>query len=130
MGQDWLRKIQIDWKEITSVPVQSIGIAPAELDSMLKKYQEVFVDGLGTMSSVCATLKLKKEASARFFHPQPIPFALWGPVEEELNRLEQKGILKKVIHSKWTAPIVPVPKKDGRVRICGNYKLLLIRLSM
>jgi len=123
LGRDWLRKIQLDWKEITSVPVQSISIAPAELDAMLKKYQEVFVDGLGTMSSVCATLKLKKEASPRFFRPRPIPFALRGPVEEELNRLEQEGILKKVMHSKWAAPIVPVPKKDGRVRICGDYKV-------
>ena len=60
MGRDWLRKIQR--KKITGVPVQPIGIAPAELDAMLKKYQEVIVDGLGTMSSVRATLKLKKEA--------------------------------------------------------------------
>ena len=60
LGQDWLMKIQLDWKEIASVPVKSIGIAPAELDAMLKKYQEEFLDGLGTMSSVCATLKLKQ----------------------------------------------------------------------
>jgi len=58
LGRDWLRKIQR--KKITGVPVQPIGIAPAELDAMLKKYQEEFLDGLGTMSSVCATLKLKQ----------------------------------------------------------------------
>ena len=29
---------------------------------------------------------------------------------------------KKITHSDWAAPIVPVPKKDGRIRICGGYK--------
>ena len=37
--------------------------------------------------------------------------------------MEEKGILKKVSHSEWAAPIVPVPKKDGTVRICGDYKV-------
>jgi len=25
------------------------------------------------------------------------------------------------MHSKWATQIVPVPKKDGKVRICGDY---------
>ena len=32
-------------------------------------------------------------------------------------------MLKKVDHSDWAAPIVPVPKKDGKVRVCGDYKV-------
>ena len=28
-----------------------------------------------------------------------------------------------VNHSDWTAPIVAVPKGDGQIRICGDYKL-------
>ena len=37
--------------------------------------------------------------------------------------IEEKGILKKVSHSSWVAPIVPVPKRDGKVRICWDYKV-------
>ena len=70
-------------------------------------------------------MKLKEDASPKFFRPRPIPFALREPVEQELNRLEQEGILKKVVHSNWAAPIVPVPKKDGKIGICGDYKVTI-----
>ena len=50
-----------------------------------------------------------------------VPYPLH--LEQELKRLEEKGILKKVSHSDWAAPIVPVPKKDGKVRVCGDYKV-------
>ena len=44
-------------------------------------------------------------------------------VEEELRRLQNEGILTKVEWSEWGTPIVPVPKKDGSVRICDDYKV-------
>ena len=44
-------------------------------------------------------------------------------VSRELERLEEEGILRKVDHSDWASPIVPVLKRDGSVRICGDYKV-------
>ena len=44
-------------------------------------------------------------------------------IENELGRLESNDIIKKVEHSDWATPIVPVLKKDGTVRICGDYKI-------
>ena len=32
-------------------------------------------------------------------------------------------MLEKVRFSNWAAPIVPVVKPDGGVRICGDYKV-------
>ncbi len=42
---------------------------------------------------------------------------------EELDRLEKEGILVRVSSSEWATPIVPVPKGDGRIRLCGDYKV-------
>ena len=51
-----------------------------------------------------------------------VPFALKAAVEKELLRLENLGILEKVSSSEWATPIVAVPKKEGNIRICGDYK--------
>lgn len=37
----------------------------------------------------------------------------------------KEGILEPVTHSSWAAPIVAVPKEDGRFRICGDYKVMM-----
>ena len=46
-------------------------------------------------------------------------------MEAELNKPEEHGIIIKVDHSYWASPIVVVPKADGSVRICGNYKVTI-----
>ena len=39
--------------------------------------------------------------------------------------MEKQGIIRKVDSSDWAAPIVAVPKKDGRFRLCGDYKFTI-----
>ena len=54
-----------------------------------------------------------------------MPFALKEAVEKEIERLEKSGSLKQVEYSDWASPIVPVPKKDGTLRLCGDFKVSL-----
>ena len=70
-----------------------------------------------------ATLQVHPEAQPKFFKPRSVPFAIKGAIEAELDRLEASGALQKVPHSDWATPIVPVPKKYGKFRICGDYKV-------
>jgi len=66
------------------------------------------------------------ETAKPLFHcPRSVLFALKAHVESELDWLEEAGVLEKVSFSGWAAPIVAVPKKDGRVHICGNYKVTI-----
>ena len=41
---------------------------------------------------------------------------------KELNRLEVSGVLWKVDHSEWAAPIVSIPKED---EISRDYKVMI-----
>ena len=43
-------------------------------------------------------------------------------VELEIEIMENEGILKYGTFSEWASPIVIVPRSDGRLFICGDYK--------
>ena len=36
--------------------------------------------------------------------------------------MQAAGIIAPTKFSQWAAPIVPILKKDGSIRICGDYK--------
>ena len=64
----------------------------------------------------------KENSKPKFCKPRQVPFALKEPLERELTRLEGLGILQKIKHTEWAAPVVVVPKGDGCLRVCGDYK--------
>ena len=82
-----------------------------------------FRDELGTISGETAKIHADPTVQPRFCKPISIPYALIARVEAELERLETEGIIKPVRSSDWAAPIVPVVKHDGSIRVCGDYKL-------
>ena len=46
-------------------------------------------------------------------------------IEEALNPLEADGVLVKVTHNDWAAPIVTVPKRDSSIRLYRDYKVIV-----
>ena len=54
--------------------------------------------------------------------PGPTHYTLYQKVTDELNRLETEGIIERVTHSECAAPIVPVMKTNGQVRLCGCFR--------
>ena len=85
----------------------------------------MFEPGLGTIEGVEAKFYVDPQAQPAFFKACAVPFALRQKVDAELDRLEKQGVIKPVQFSDWAAPIVPVIKGDGTVRICGDYKLTI-----
>jgi len=99
--------------------------ARAGVKTLLKKYAPVFQEGLGEMNTFTATMNVKEGAKPKFCKARPVPFALREAVERELDRLEKAGIIEKVKYSQWAAPVVPVPKGDGQLRLCGDYEVTI-----
>ena len=70
---------------------------------------------------------MEESEHPHFFKPRSVPLALKTKVEAELERLVEEGIVEPVTFSEWAAPIIPVMKGDGSIRICGDYKLTVNR---
>ena len=68
-------------------------------------------------------LLVDPSVSPKFYKARTVPFALKERVEIELQKLEASGIISPVDQSDWAAPIVPVMKQNGHVRVCGDYRV-------
>lgn len=121
-GRDWLRTFQVDWHEIKMVRSLS---TQAELKNILDEHKAIFSEGIGKLKGIKGSITLEENAQPKFHKARLVPYSLKPKVEAELQRLEQQGIITPVKHSKWAAPIVPVVKKSGQVRVCGDFKVTL-----
>ena len=104
-------------------------VSQPSLQPVLDQHKEVFNDELGTVKDAAAKFQIDTEAAPKFYKPRPVPYAMRNLVEKELERLQLQGIIEPVKLSDWAAPIVPVLKKDGSIRICGDYKLTVNRAA-
>ena len=77
----------------------------------------MFKEKLGEIKGIKAKISIDPQAQPHFCKPHPLPFALQNKVEKELERLEKEGIIKAMEYADWAAPIVPVVKGDGSIRI-------------
>ena len=116
LGRNWLPHLKLDWGQVKRV-------WGPEVEDMTHKYAAVFKEELGKVKGYKAKIHLKENASPHFCKPRPVPFAIKEKVEQELRRLQDEGIISPVEFSEWAAPIVPVIKTDGKIRICGDYKV-------
>ncbi|KAJ8872026.1 hypothetical protein PR048_028366 [Dryococelus australis] len=78
---------------------------------------------LGTYTKGTATLHVKQDVKPQYKKARALLFSLKTKVEQELDRLVKVWVLKPVEFNEWATPIVPIIKKDGTVRICGDYNI-------
>ena len=74
------------------------------------------------ISSLTAFLHEGRQ-STKIYKARLVLYAMKPRVELKLKRLKKEGILHNVQFTKWSTPIVPVVKANGRVQICGDYKI-------
>ena len=90
----------------------------------------MFSNSLGLLQDTTAKLYVNTEAAPKFFRARPVPYRLKNKIEVELRRLQDLGIITPVQHSEWTAPIVPIMKRDGLMHLCGDYKVTVTEFSL
>ena len=92
------------------------------LRELIDEFRDVFNNNPGRTN--LATHRIETgNAKPICQQPYRLPYAHRSTVERELCDMEEAGIITPLT-SEWASPIVLVPKKDGTIRMCVDYRRL------
>jgi hypothetical protein len=120
-GRDLLALIKLNWTEIYKVHADRLPIPNQQIKKLKADYKEVFNNDMGKLTGMKAQLHVK-DTVPKFRPARQVPYSIRPNVERELQRLEDLEIISPVESSEWATPVVPVLKKNGEVRLCGDFK--------
>lgn len=125
LGREWIRQLPNELDFLTCKA--SVNYVETSVQNkfhmLLDKFKKRGVSEILPIKGIQATLVMKPNVSPVFMRARSVPFKLLSLVEQELVDLEKAGIIEKVHTSKWATPVVPILKKNGRIRLCGDYKV-------
>ena len=117
---------------LEEIAEQSLHLSKEEqqqLYQLLIKYKSLFDGTLGTWKNETLSIKLKPGVEPYHARSFPIPKCYELTLRQEVERLVQIGVLKKVNRSEWAAPTFIIPKKDGTVRFLSDFRELNKRIK-
>ena len=83
------------------------------IQALINKYPDVHSNGTGKLKGIQIKLTLNENATPRFARARTVSYLLRKPVEEELAKLQEEGIISPVVFSEYASSIVPFLKKNG-----------------
>ena len=89
----------------------------------MEKYFSFF-SGTDLAKNYECTLQVKNNKEPVFMKTRNIPLSLKENVKRELDLLVEKRIIHPVKTVKWAAPLVIAFKRNGGLRLCGDYSAL------
>lgn len=90
IGRNWLKKLQVHWKQIFTVnQVQMRGPHKAGVQEVLQRNRVVFSKEPGCIKVFTAKICVKPDSTPIFCKARPVPYALKEAVGRELDRLEE-----------------------------------------
>jgi hypothetical protein len=96
-----------------------------EFRRLMKKFEEIFVR---TKNELGRTNVVKHKINTGDAKPiKQKPYRAVGHrkqvIKEEIEKMLEKGVIRKS-KSPWASPVVLVPKKNGEIRFCIDYRKL------
>ena len=71
------------------------------------------------------TIRLREKVKPIFKKSRSVPYALQPALDAELEQMQKEGIIEPTDSSEWATPLVIVPKSNGKVRVCGDFKVTI-----
>jgi len=122
LGRDWLK---LNWSQLNGVKRDH----DASIQQLLDRHSALFKDELGKLEGETAKIYIDSDAKPRFYRARQVLYTVKIKVEAEIDRLVKESVIELVQFSKWAAPVVPILKRAGSVRLCGDYKLTVNRAA-
>jgi hypothetical protein len=97
---------------------------------LLKKFEHLFDGSLGTWQTEPIQLELK-DPTVKPYHAKayPVPHSQELKLKEEINRLVEYGVMRKVNRSEWAAPMFTISKPDNSLRSLADLRELNKRIK-
>lgn len=130
VGRQWLTELKIKIPVFSSHVENMCNISETaksfkSLNVVLDSYKDVLAGGLGRYTGEAAHLVVRPDATPVYCRARPLPYALRERVDAELDAMLAAGVIEPIDCSAWAAPLVPVRKKDGGLRVCADFKVTL-----
>ncbi|XP_070004770.1 uncharacterized protein [Nicotiana sylvestris] len=116
-------------KEIkeTKISIHTDGKTQDALIQLLFEFKDVFAWSYDDMPGLSVDLVVHKLST----YPDYPPFQqkqrkfktnISDKIKEEVMKQLKVGVIRVVRYTTWLANVVPVPKKDGKTRVCVDYR--------
>ena len=98
--------------------VKRVNTVSDKTEAILAEYSDVF-SGLGCITKVLHHIKTDPTHTPVIHPPRRVPAALRQKVRDELDRMEQIGVIDRVREpTDWVNSMVTAIKPNGKLRIC------------
>lgn len=141
-GKDWMSEFNIGplssrtsqflthCRNNSSARVNNVTL-DSDLKSILTEFKTLFSSDIGTVRKFYAKFELEPNAQPKIFKPRSVPIALKHQVAAELDRLVANDVIEPVnvmeTPIEWASPIVIDTRKNGKIRICADFKVTINR---
>ena len=123
-----LLKKSVISKDLDPVAVHNQHCVDAKLCNdtlayLRNKYSSVFSGEIALIAKHDIVMSIDVNGHFKRPYIYTVPYCYKEAVKERINELLTKGIIRRSC-SEYMNPITVVPKKDGSVRVCGDYRAL------